>query len=536
MAMYDRESLLNDRNIDNPTGSPRSNIREKWPEDPVTAGVLTEFLKICEIPHGSGNEQALAGALRDRLASLGFETRIDGAGNLICDIPASPGLEKAPLLAFQGHIDMVCAVREGSGWNPSEDGVTVRIDDETSSRPLICSDGRSSLGADCGMGDAAVMWLVTGGAGAEDLVHGPLRVIFTVGEEVGLIGASAISPDELRDVKYLVNVDGFSGNRIVAGSAGGRRETYTGRCISEDLVFENRSDYCAFEFSVTGFHGGHSGYDIDKHRVNAVKMIAALLKDMKDSGLDYRLAAFNGGTHHNVIPGNASAVVVFRRSDMIIAQKSMQMLMYILTSKYGETDWAGRFVFHEIALPKKALGKQCASDLVDFVHGVPDGVYAYTDIPQGEGESFVVDTSINVGKVSCSAAEGSDLKVLMFLRTMSDDFKDIIIRMNETAAKKYHFEHEYQDYTFWEFDPESELLKNACRIHRDVTGEDPVATAVHVGLELSVFRSKCSHLDMICIGSELHSPHSVHERVELDSVKPLALKLKGLAAWAADQA
>lgn len=536
MAMYDRESLLKDKNIGGPGGSAGSNVREKWPEDPVTAGVLAEFLKICEIPHGSGNEQALAEALRERFGALGFSARIDGAGNLICDIPATPGLEKAPLLAFQGHLDMVCAVMEGSGWDPEKDPVTVRIDDETASSPLICSDRRSSLGADCGMGDAAVMWLVTGGAGAEDVAHGPLRVIFTAGEEVGLVGAAALSADELKEVKYLVNVDGFSGRRIVAGSAGGRRETYTGRCVSEELVFENRSEYCAFEFSVTGFHGGHSGYDIDKRRVNAVKMIAALLKDMKDSGLDYRLAAFNGGSHHNVIPGNASAVVVFRRSDMIIAQKSMQMLMYILTSKYGETDWTGRFVFHEIALPKMALERQCASDLVDFVHGVPDGVYAYTDIPQGEGESFVVDTSINVGRVSCNAADGADLKVFMFLRSMSDDFRDILIRMNKAAAEKYGFELEVGEYLHWEFDPESELLKNACRIHREATGEEAVATAVHVGLELSVFKAKCPHLDMISIGAELYSPHSVNERVELNSVRPLALKLKGITEWAAEQA
>ncbi len=531
--MYDRESLLNDKINENPGGSPGSNLKKKWPEDPVTAGVLTEFLRFCEIPHGSGNEKALAESIRERLTGLGFEAHIDGAGNLICDIPATEGLEKAPLLAFQGHLDMVCAVREGSGWNPDSDPVTVRIDDETASSPLICSDGRSSLGADCGIGDAAVMWLVTGGAGAEAIAHGPLRVIFTTGEEVGLLGAGALSPDELKDVKYLVNVDGFSGRRIVAGSAGGRRETYTGKCVTEELVFKNRSEYCAFEFSVTGFHGGHSGYDIDKRRVNAVKMIAALLKNMKDSGLGYRLAAFNGGSHHNVIPGNASAVVVFRRSDMIIAQKSMQMLMFILTSKYGETDWAGRFVFHEIALPKRALERKCASDLVDFVHGVPDGVYAYTDIPQGEDESFVVDTSINVGRVSCNAADGSDLKVLMFLRSMSDDFRDILIRMNVAAAEKYVFELECSEYLHWEFDPESELLRNACRIHKEVTGEEAVATAVHVGLELSVFNSKCPNIEMISVGTELYSPHTVHERVELNSVKPLALKLKGIAGWAA---
>ena len=146
----------------------------------VTRGIVDTFRAISRPPHPSGQEGAAADAVAALLSGLGLGTERDGAGNLLCRVPAAPGREGAPELVLQGHLDMVCAAAPGSGWNPQTDPVTVVEADG-----FLRSDGRSSLGADNNLGNAAVLWLLASGK----LRHGPLRLLFTTAEEVGLEGA-----------------------------------------------------------------------------------------------------------------------------------------------------------------------------------------------------------------------------------------------------------------------------------------------------------------------------------------------------------
>ena len=56
-------------------------------------GVLEYFRKISAVPHDSGHEGALAREMREWLKNVNGVSAIDDAGNLICDIPATPGCE-----------------------------------------------------------------------------------------------------------------------------------------------------------------------------------------------------------------------------------------------------------------------------------------------------------------------------------------------------------------------------------------------------------------------------------------------------------
>ena len=54
-------------------------------------------------------------AFREHVRQLaldkGFGVREDGVGNMVVEVPASPGCENAPIIVLQGHLDMVCARR-----------------------------------------------------------------------------------------------------------------------------------------------------------------------------------------------------------------------------------------------------------------------------------------------------------------------------------------------------------------------------------------------------------------------------------------
>ena len=183
----------------------------------ITRGIVHTFRILSRRPRPSRHEEAAGEELDAYLRGLGLSPVRDGAGNRMADVPPAPGRASAPRLILQGHLDMVCAVRPGSGWNPLADPVTVMEEGG-----FLRSDGRASLGADNHLGNAAALWLLSTGA----VNHGPLRLLFTTAEEVGLEGAKEVAPDWLARAEYLLNTDGFHLGRAVVGSASGRRETW----------------------------------------------------------------------------------------------------------------------------------------------------------------------------------------------------------------------------------------------------------------------------------------------------------------------
>lgn len=495
-------------------------------EDPITGGVLEIFENICSVPHWSGNEKELVKKIRNRAEQLGYAVSTDKAGNLLVSIPASPGSEDAPVLMFQGHLDMVCAVAGASDYDPSTDPVTlVSARDEEDGSLIIRSDRRSSLGADCGMGDAAVMWLFDKDR-HDEWEHGPVKVFFTVDEEEGLVGARTADLSVLDDVSYLVNVDGFTGGRLIAGSAGGRREIFRKSCNiirTREIVGYNISNTYSFELCFRNFSGGHSGFDIDRGRLNAAGLMCELLISFRDAGADFALSSFRSGTAHNVIPSSAEAVISIRRSDLMTFQKCVADMAGRLSSEDVQDD--GIFTYYEIRVPENAFDRESRDALLGFVDEVRNGVVSYMD----EFDD-IVDTSCNLGRVNASVRDEGPTYVLTFERSMNSADHDEVVKENKAAADRYGFEPEVEsEYDAWKYDGENPLLAMAREAYADATGEEAEPYAVHIGIEPSIFYGYKPELTMISAGTTLHDPHTIYERCETESIKPLVLTLRGIA-------
>lgn len=171
--------------------------------------VLENFLSLCAIPHKSGHEEALSRWLYRWALDRGLAAWRDEAGNVIIDKAASPGCENAPRTILQAHMDMVTVWEEGLDFDPLRDPVqTVREGN------ILRAQG-TSLGADDGAGVALAMSILED----TDAVHGPLRAIFTVDEEVGMTGAGALESRYL-DGKYLLNLDWEEFGSVCCSSAG----------------------------------------------------------------------------------------------------------------------------------------------------------------------------------------------------------------------------------------------------------------------------------------------------------------------------
>ena len=115
------------------------------------AGVLGFFEDICAIPHGSGNEAALADYVENFACERGLYCYRDAVHNVFIRLPAAKGYEDAPAVMLQGHLDMVCEQDEGGGHDFLSDGLDLLKKDG-----WICARG-TTLGGDDGIAVAMML-------------------------------------------------------------------------------------------------------------------------------------------------------------------------------------------------------------------------------------------------------------------------------------------------------------------------------------------------------------------------------------------
>ena len=528
--------------------------------EPVTAGVAAHFEEICSIPHGSGNEKALAVKLSEFLKDSGCTTKMDASGNVSASLPAAPGYEDAPVLMFQGHLDMVCAAGDDSGYDMARDPIEVCAGRDADGTPVLHTSGRSSLGADDGIGVAAFLWLfdkvtdTEGGIRASK--YGPLRVLLTVREEQGLLGAERTRSSLFDDVDFIVNVDGFTAGRFITASAGGRREVFekpaevipalssgknrAGELAGEEISKENsestsegadeessEGSVMAFEIRIRGLLGGHSGFDIDKKRINGAAFICRLLADIRDAGIGYMLCSLDSGIAHNVIPSSADAVIEFDGRD---EQRIRNVARASLAeARKSATEDEGTFELIEVPAPEKALSTETRDSLIDFANSTTCGVVSYMKhFPD------IVDTSCNLGRIWADP-EKKNTHIMFFERSIDKKTHDSVIREHAEAAEREGFEMtELAEYGAWEYDGKNPLLDTALAAYEDVTGEKGEPYAVHIGIEPSVFYGDNPDMYMVSGGTSIHDPHTVNERCEIETIAPFAKTLLEITSRVAD--
>lgn len=166
--------------------------------------LLNDFLELVQVPGASRKERQIADKIKSELAEMGLEALEDdagkkirgNAGNLIVDVPGN--VEGAPTLLFAAHMDTV----------PLAVGVKPQIKDG-----YVVSDGTTALGGDNRAGVAEILEAVRQ-IREENLPHGDLKLIFTVAEEEGLLGAQALDAKHLQGVDFGFAVDVFEANQL----------------------------------------------------------------------------------------------------------------------------------------------------------------------------------------------------------------------------------------------------------------------------------------------------------------------------------
>jgi dipeptidase D len=455
------------------------------------------FETLTRIPRPSRHEEPVIEHVRGWAEQHGFELAQDAGRNLVVRVPATAGRESAPTVVLQGHLDMVVERDPASPNDPAEGRIELVRDGD-----WLKADG-TTLGADDGVAIAAMMALVED----ESLPHGPLELLMTVAEEVGLEGANALD-GSLLSGSTLINLDSEEDGVLTVGCAGS-----TDTWIRIDAPREPAADgTVTLSVTVSGGQGGHSGTGIHLGRSNAVKVLGRALREAHSS-VHFRLVSLEGGKSRNAIPRDAAAVVSVLSGEEAELRAALETAGTTIRDAFAKTDPGLSITTDRAEAAADPWSDEATARLLDAIALVPTGPLAMS--PDFDG---LVETSTSLGE---ALTEGDRLTLHSLSRSSNDSaMPDVLATLDAVARLGGGSLEVKHNYNGWRPDLDSEALSVARAVYERVFGEAPVVTAVHAGLETSVIGSKVDRpLDMLALGPQIEFPHSPDERVSVPTVE-----------------
>lgn len=452
--------------------------------------VWSHFAALSAIPRPSRLEARAAEWVAECGRGLGLTVERDAVGNVLIRKPASPGLEGAPTVAMQAHVDMVCEKNEDVEHDFTRDPIRLRIDGDK-----VRATG-TTLGADDGIGVACGLAILAD----PTLRHGPLELLVTIDEETGLTGANELGGGWLR-ARYLLNLDMEEEGTVTIGCAGGVDTIATRTPTWEDVP----AGHAGLRVKVFGCKGGHSGGDIHLGRANAIRVLAQVLDE---AGVG-RIAAVNGGNKRNAIPREAWAAVTV---------PSGEVEGFTTRVHAAETHWRAAFAQLDPGLsisvePVAVARVASAADgeaLLRLLLALPHGVEAMTPaIPD------LVQTSTNLGVVQT----GDSFEVNLLSRSSIETSKQALARRVEATCRLAGFGVEHVGgYPGWKPEPGTHLVALIQDTWKERTGKDMAVIAIHAGLECGLIGEKYPGMEMASFGPDVRDAHTPDEWVSIPSV------------------
>ncbi|MCI5968875.1 M20/M25/M40 family metallo-hydrolase [Helicobacter sp.] len=424
---------------------------------------LDLFLEICKIPHASKNAELLREWIVRYAKYCGAKVECDGAGNIRC-------VKGSPKLCLQGHYDMVY----------------VSSNKEFSVEPVFVKEGEklyleakdSSLGADNGIAVACALVALRD---CKDI-----ECLFTSDEEVGMVGANNIALK--LESKFVLNCDSEEIDAVVCGCAGGydleSKITLSLLELPQDCVF--------YALESQGFSGGHSGIMITKKIPNAIIECAKIADRLVACGAF--VVEFSGGEKRNSIPVGAKLCVAIPKENLRECERILKDLRDFSVKKLES---------------KMDFNAFDVKPVLEAILSLENGALVMRkDVP-------ILSSNIGILKQSIE-----DNKAVFELIAMGRGNEEVLMlehsQKEKEKLKKLGFSVEVQDYYApWEREY-NVFVKRVWEIYKGFNANAELKE-IHAGLECGILKQKFLQSSFVSIGPTILNPHSVKERLDVES-------------------
>ncbi len=298
--------------------------------------LLDLFVRLAGIASPTGAEREVADVVIRRLRDLGLAVREDDSasvtgcacGNLVARIP---GRGEAGPVGLCAHLDTV----------PMERAPRVLVADG-----YVRSDGATPLGADDKA--AVAVLLVLAGALVAEPPAGDVELVFTAGEEAGLLGAKALDTTDLTAARvFVLDSDGEPGTLITGAPT------------------QKRIDA---EFKGVAAHAGIAP-ELGKNAiVVAARAVAAMQLGRLDDETTANIGVVGGGTAPNVVAERCFIGGEARSRDMAKVTAQAEHMVRVIAAEAAaagidveiDVREAFRGYRHEADSPLLAIGAEAA--------------------------------------------------------------------------------------------------------------------------------------------------------------------------------
>ncbi len=271
------------------------------------------FMELVRIDSISKEEHALAQVLNARLRQCGAQVSVDDAGTQVGGstgnlIARFRGTRSAEPLLISAHMD---TVEPGRGVQPQLVG------------GIFTSAGNTILGADDKSALAIILEVLTF-INEQRWPCGPLEIVFTIGEEIGLLGA--------KNLDY----------GAISARRGYVLDTRNPAAVVTRAPAANHLD-----FSIFG-RAAHAGSSPEKG-INAISLACKAIARLYLGRIDYEttcnIGMIEGGLATNIVPGRVTVrgeVRSHNRQKLQKATDEMVAAFEQVITEYGNDRLAGR--------------------------------------------------------------------------------------------------------------------------------------------------------------------------------------------------
>ena len=202
--------------------------------------VFHYFEELSMVPRSTFHTKKISDFCVEFAKAHNLEYIQDEMNNVIIKKPGTAGYENSDPVIIQGHLDMVATKTTDSDHDFENDPLDLFVDGD------LIGAKNTTLGGDDGIAVAYAMAILA----STDIPHPPIEAVFTVDEEIGLLGADFIDTSDLKG-KELINLDSEDEGIFTISCAGG--------ATVECLLPYNTEPINAkiIELRLSDFAGGH---------------------------------------------------------------------------------------------------------------------------------------------------------------------------------------------------------------------------------------------------------------------------------------